>query len=71
MRDVEEIFRVASDLRFAIDNAFREAGIEIPFLQTDIHLRDMERLEAVLAGTGVSEQEAPAAGSPPKAGRRG
>ena len=45
LRDVEEIFRVASDLRFAIDKAFREAGIEIPFLQTDIHLRDMDRLE--------------------------
>ena len=50
LRDVEEIFRVASDLRFAIDKAFREAGIEIPFLQTDIHLRDMDRLEAALAG---------------------
>ncbi len=50
LRDVEEIFRVASDLRFAIDKAFREAGIEIPFLQTDIHLRDIDRLEAALGG---------------------
>jgi small-conductance mechanosensitive channel len=31
--------RVASDLRFAIDAAFREAGIEIPFPQRDLHLR--------------------------------
>jgi small-conductance mechanosensitive channel len=31
--------RVASDLRFAIDRAFREAGIEIPFPQRDLHLR--------------------------------
>jgi small-conductance mechanosensitive channel len=30
---------VASDLRFAIDRAFREAGIEIPFPQRDLHLR--------------------------------
>lgn len=29
----------ASDLRFAIDRAFREAGIEIPFPQRDLHLR--------------------------------
>jgi len=31
--------RVASDLRFAIDAAFRESGIEIPFPQRDLHLR--------------------------------
>ena len=30
---------VASDLRFAIDRAFREAGIEIPFPQRDLHIR--------------------------------
>ena len=50
LRDVEQVYRVGSELRFAIDKAFREAGIEIPFLQTDIHLRDMDRLEAALAG---------------------
>jgi small-conductance mechanosensitive channel len=31
--------RVASDLRFAIDRAFREEGIEIPFPQRDLHLK--------------------------------
>jgi small-conductance mechanosensitive channel len=31
--------RIASDLRFAIDAAFRSAGIEIPFPQRDLHLR--------------------------------
>jgi len=31
--------RITSDLRFAIEAAFREAGIEIPFPQRDIHLR--------------------------------
>lgn len=31
--------RVASDLRYAIDTAFRSAGIEIPFPQRDLHLR--------------------------------
>ncbi len=31
---------VTSDLRFAIDAAFREAGIEIPFPQRDLHLRN-------------------------------
>jgi potassium-dependent mechanosensitive channel len=31
--------RVASDLRFGIDRAFREEGIEIPFPQRDLHLK--------------------------------
>lgn len=30
---------VASDLRYAIDAAFREKGVEIPFPQRDLHLR--------------------------------
>ncbi|NKF22655.1 mechanosensitive ion channel family protein [Solimonas marina] len=32
---------IASDLRFAIDAAFREAGIEMPYAQTDVHVRSM------------------------------
>jgi len=35
----DEAYQVASDLRFAIDNAFREQGVEIPFPQRDIHVR--------------------------------
>jgi small-conductance mechanosensitive channel len=34
--------RIASDLRFAIDAAFREQRIEIPFPQRDLHLRSSE-----------------------------
>lgn len=34
-----EDLRVASDLRFAIDQAFRGAGITIPFPQRDLHLK--------------------------------
>jgi len=48
--DVGWIVRVGSDLRFAIVNAFREAGIEIPFPQSDVHLRDIERIEKVIEG---------------------
>lgn len=32
---------VTSDLRFAIDRAFREKKIEIPFPQRDVHVRDL------------------------------
>ncbi len=41
----DEVFRVASDIRFAIDNAFREHGVEIPFPQRDIHIRGKAPLE--------------------------
>ena len=41
---------VASDLRVAIDKAFAEAGIEIPFPQRDLHLKDIDQLRQALPG---------------------
>jgi len=35
-------FQVKSDLLSSIDNKFREAGIEIPFPQRDLHLRSLD-----------------------------
>ncbi len=35
---IERRFSVVSDLNFAIDAAFREAGISIPFPQRDLHI---------------------------------
>jgi small-conductance mechanosensitive channel len=52
--NVEERLRVTSDLRFAIDAAFRRAKIEIPFPQRDLRLRDIDRLERALAGRAAS-----------------
>ncbi len=40
---------VASELRVAINRAFVEAGIEIPFPQRDINIKDMDRLEKALS----------------------
>ena len=40
IRQIERRFAVTSDLNVAIDKAFREHGIEIPFPQRDLHLRD-------------------------------
>ncbi len=37
--NIRDIYRVMSELRFAIDKAFREHGIEIPFPQRDLHIR--------------------------------
>lgn len=47
---------VASDLRFAIIAAFREAGIEMPFPQQDIWVRGLPASTAA-AGDGKSPQD--------------
>ncbi len=39
IRNIERRYHVTSDLNFAIDKAFRENGIEIPFPQRDLHVR--------------------------------
>ena len=39
--DIDRRLRVISDINFAIDAAFREAGIEIPFPQRDVHVRSL------------------------------
>lgn len=47
--DVESRVFIESDLRYAIYKAFAENGIEIPFKQTDIHIRNLEELQKLLA----------------------
>ena len=46
LHNVDSRLSVISDLNFAIDKAFREAGIEIPFPQRDLHLRSAVPLTA-------------------------
>ncbi len=38
IREVDNRLTVMSDMNFEIDRAFREAGIEIPFPQRDVHI---------------------------------
>lgn len=40
IRNIDNRLRVISDINFAIDKAFREEGITIPFPQRDVHLYD-------------------------------
>jgi potassium efflux system protein len=47
LADISAALTTRSELRFAICRIFKENGVEIPFPQTDIHLRDMDRLEAL------------------------
>ena len=41
LRDIDTRLGVISDLNFAIDKAFRENGIEIPFPQRDLHVKSL------------------------------
>jgi small-conductance mechanosensitive channel len=40
IRNIDMRRIVMSDINFAIDKAFREHGVEIPFPQRDVHIRD-------------------------------
>jgi small-conductance mechanosensitive channel len=58
--DIGQIIIVSTDLRFAIDKAFREHGIQIPFPQRDLQAPD---------ATTDTKQETPARReSPPRSG---
>ncbi len=41
LNDISKGLQVRTELRFAIFKAFAEAGIEIPFPQTDVHIKSM------------------------------
>ncbi len=41
LRDIDKRLSVISEINFAIDKAFREAGIEIPFPQRDLHVKSL------------------------------
>ncbi len=46
IHDVNEKFDIGSDLRFAIETAFRESGIEIALPQRDVHIVSRPEAEA-------------------------
>ncbi|MEM8791205.1 MAG: mechanosensitive ion channel domain-containing protein [Pseudomonadota bacterium] len=72
LRDVNWILNVQSDMNYAIAEKFEEAGIEIPFAQRDVHIKNLDDL-----GKGVVEvakdavedaKHPPAPRTAPKAG---
>lgn len=47
--DVRRSLRIKTDLRTTIVAEFRQAGIEIPYPQHDIHLRDLDTVKAAVS----------------------
>lgn len=57
VNDVNKVGDARSDLRIRIFKAFREAKIEVPFPQRDVHVRDMEGLQQILGR--IAEEHTP------------
>lgn len=67
--NVEYRLNVVSDLGVAINQAFADAGIEIPFPQRDLHFRNLDQLDYVVgrkAGLTVKSEASPSATPPPQ-----
>jgi small-conductance mechanosensitive channel len=62
VEDDADAAKVQSELRIAILNEFRAHGIEVPYAQHDIHLRDLEKLRAFL--TRIAEERRAADSKP-------
>jgi small-conductance mechanosensitive channel len=54
LADIGKGFGVRSDLRFEILRRFREAGIEIPFPQRDLHIRTSDELTGLIDRAATS-----------------
>lgn len=48
LRDVNKMLSVKSDINFAIAKRFAEEGIEIPFTQNDVNLRNIDEIGTAL-----------------------
>jgi small-conductance mechanosensitive channel len=60
LREIDELLRVSSDLRFAIKKAFAEAGIEIPYPQRDLHIRGAGPLATLIPTEDAATATSPA-----------
>ncbi|MFT4730550.1 MAG: potassium efflux system protein, partial [Granulosicoccus sp.] len=50
LKDVNYVMSVRSELNFQICEKFAQEGIEMPFAQRDIHLKDIDKLASAISG---------------------
>ena len=63
LSDINNILAVSTDIRFEIFRRFKQAGIEIPFPQRDVHMRLVDSNDAVVKDLGKAEGVAAPAGT--------
>ena len=57
--DIGHVFDVETELRLAIYAKFAENGVQIPFPQRDIHIKDLDRLTQSVVETPQSTAPRP------------
>lgn len=62
LADVGNGYAVRSDIRFEIFRRFKEEGIEIPFAQSDVTIRNLDQVMELLAKAGLVAPEGLGAG---------
>jgi potassium efflux system protein len=58
LADITQSLRIQTEVRVAIYKAFKEQGVEIPYNQSDVHLRDLDGLKTMVMQMLKLRQEA-------------